>query len=251
MFCKCRLWAEGRDFGGTPDGTRVPDCSVLRRSQLNWIWRNVSCCLWNCLSDWWWLYRHGLMTLGHSWTGVDGVRRTPLRLSIVYWYGIILNRASIEVFLYVVQHKHKREYAHLIIVFINKCFTILKIVFLIYNYFMRCKIVLNRQRYNNAHRIQWWHNPKVAHSELILRLSSEIELHLTVSVRFNWQACGYCPTHLLLFFSNRVLTPNGIFWIVPVLHSVSDILCPNNVFIQSRNSKYLKPDFGTLRLKKG
>ena len=100
MFCKCRLWADGRDFSGTPVGTRVPDYSVLQWSQLNWNWRNISCSLWNCLSDRWWLYR-GWMTLGRSLIrGVEHASFLVFGLSVVYWFGIILNYVPTEVFLF-------------------------------------------------------------------------------------------------------------------------------------------------------
>jgi len=152
MFCKCRLWADGRDFGGTPDGTGVPDCSVLQRSQLIWNWLNISCCLWNCL----WLVvvvSSGLDDLrsfvNTRCTGWGAHLFGVFGLSIVYWYGVNLNRARQKpFFLYVVQHKHKREYSHLISLPPppNKRIKILKISFVKYTISL-CKIMLTLIEY--------------------------------------------------------------------------------------------------------
>jgi hypothetical protein len=73
--------------------------------------------------------------------------------------------------------------------------------------------------------MQQWQNPKIVHSELTLRLSSTMyELHLTImaasGVCFDWQVCWYC--HVVTFFSSIVvLTANGDFRVVPLLHSVT------------------------------
>ena len=86
-------------------------------------------------------------------------------------------------------------------------------------------------------RKQWWHNPKTANLEFILRLTAT-----TSDSNGIWRAQFKLTSvpvllNVVTFFSLIVvLTPNNSFWIVPVLHSVIDTIpCISVIFIISIN----------------
>jgi hypothetical protein len=77
--------------------------------------------------------------------------------------------------------------------------------------------------------MQQWHNPKMANLELILHMSSKIlKLHLTtMASRGMFQTTSVMvllDVTVIFFRSVVVLTPNGNFWTVVLLHSMSDII---------------------------